>query len=183
MTLKYQKKINMDNNTDLTQQGTLSFVIRRERNPHFSDQNSNIRFYDQVIGKIQIKIFKKGPTFQVIIVNPEYGVISINVNISNELNQDLFVAVTWDKKTAKLYFNGGLKAEGNVEKPVVGSYAQFNVSGLRVGSVTFGENLDIKILGRVLSVDGDNYHVDFTDSISDESVKDVVIPKNKFILK
>lgn len=102
---------------DLTNEGSLSFVIRLKENPHFKDPNSNVNFMlDKDIGGVIITILKEKEDLKVAVDNRKYGKTRIIHNVTDYLNSDMMIALTWKEEDLKLYLNGELADEGILEK-------------------------------------------------------------------
>lgn len=102
---------------DLTNEGSISFVIRLKENPPFRDPNSNISFMlDKDIGGVSITILKEKEDLRVEIDNRQYGKTRIIHNIADYLSNDMMIALTWKEDALKLYLNGELADEGILEK-------------------------------------------------------------------
>lgn len=102
---------------DLTNEGSISFIIRLKENPPFRDPNSNITFMlDKDIGGVNITILKEKEDIRVEVDNRQYGKTRIIHNISDYLNNDMMIALTWKEDVIKLYLNGELADEDILEK-------------------------------------------------------------------
>jgi hypothetical protein len=100
--------------TDLRKEGSITFWIRRADNEQFSNPYSDIRFMlkKDVGGGVLITVLKERENLHVEIDNPEYGIVEFLHNISRYLDDDMMVALTWEKSVSKAYLNGELVAEG-----------------------------------------------------------------------
>jgi len=97
---------------DLTNEGSVTFIIDVKENPHFKDPNSNITFmYNYNVGGIILNLVKEKTTLRVGIENTKVGISKIETDISKILNKNMMVALTWTKESAKLYLNGEFISE------------------------------------------------------------------------
>jgi len=99
--------------TNLREEGTITFWITRKDNEQFSNPESNIKFMlRKDVGGIFLTVLKEREFLRVEVENPEYGSIELLHNIRKYLNDNVMVALTWQKNIAKLHLNGELVAEG-----------------------------------------------------------------------
>ncbi|MEJ1298504.1 MAG: LamG-like jellyroll fold domain-containing protein [Candidatus Sedimenticola sp. (ex Thyasira tokunagai)] len=97
---------------DLTKEGSVTFWIRLEKNPYFKSENSNITFmHEKDVGGVKLTIVKENIVMRVIIDNSLYGISRMESDISKKLSEDMMIAITWSKESAKLYVNGKPVAE------------------------------------------------------------------------
>ena len=102
-----------NNKTDLTKEGTISFWVRVDQNPHFTIPDTNIKFmHESDVGGVLLTVLKERTSLRVEIKNPKYGVAIMESDISKKLKEDMMVAITWAEKEAKLYINGKLASQG-----------------------------------------------------------------------
>ncbi len=99
----------MSNNqkVNLTEEGSITFWIKINTNPIFSDPNSNINFlHKKDVGNVFISVLKEGISLRVVVENSKYGISRMESDISTKLQQDMMVAITWSSDISKLTING-----------------------------------------------------------------------------
>lgn len=105
------------NKNDLTKEGSVTFWIRIKDNPHFKDKNSNINFMlSKNVGGVNLTILKEKEDLRVEVSNRKFGKTRIIHNIKEYLENDMMVALTWEKETVTLYLNGKIATESLLEK-------------------------------------------------------------------
>ena len=103
--------------TDLTKEGTISFVISIKDNPQFKNPDSNINFmHNNDVGGVLLTFLKEKENLKVEIDNPHYGKTRIIKDISALLEKGMMVSLTWKEDSIKLYINDKLAEEGILKK-------------------------------------------------------------------
>lgn len=103
--------------TDLTEEGSITFWIKKQENPAFSDPESNIKFTENKdVGGVHVSFLKEGTYLRVVLENLKYGETTIVADIEDLLDEDMMVALTWSKRNAKLYLNDKLVKESHLSE-------------------------------------------------------------------
>ena len=169
------------NKQNLINEGSINFWIRIKENPKFSHKDSYLKFiYRKFLGGIILSVLKEEEKLRIEIENPEYGLFNISHDISQLLENDLMVTITWKENTASLYLNSELAEEVSSKEGLdVGSNALFDVSNISVGPLSFGENVTLR--GIIKEIRKSSFLVDFSSSIRGLHENLIEVSKNRVV--
>lgn len=129
---------------------SVTFWIRSQENKLWNDKDSSIDFpHAVVLGGVMICTVKRATNLYFYIMHPQIGTLRADVDASEYIGSDLFVAVTYSEAgEAKLYLNGKLSEQS----PYRAIQNNLEIDDFALGEVRAGDSTEIKVEGNASAV-------------------------------
>lgn len=156
---------------------TITYWVRKKDNPEWTDLDSTIDFKTTHLpNNILVATRKNVKEYIIYLLHPEFGNLKITTNIEKFVKDDLFVAITREKETFKLYLNAELDSTFKIsdiknKKNSIGDFVLVTIDKDDLDNFKIGEGQHTVVPAKIENV-FENYYTFFFWNLNQRAVFD-----------